>query len=49
MKFIAIFKEKEEIHRDKGNLTDWEIYHETNLAPVTLRFAVNWIFSKSIR
>ncbi|XP_020710929.3 uncharacterized protein LOC105690755 [Athalia rosae] len=37
----SIFKDIEGIYREKGNLTDWEKYHETNLAPVSLRFKVS--------
>ncbi|XP_053972635.1 uncharacterized protein LOC128873245 [Hylaeus volcanicus] len=35
------FKESSVVHKEQGNITEWEKYRETYLGPVTIRFAVS--------
>ncbi|XP_024939922.1 uncharacterized protein LOC107266555 isoform X1 [Cephus cinctus] len=35
-----VFKQKD-ISVEKGNITEWEKYHEVNMAPVTMRFSIS--------
>ncbi|XP_033210885.1 uncharacterized protein LOC117168978 [Belonocnema kinseyi] len=43
-----VFNKMIEITEERGNLSDWQTYHDTQLAPVTMRFAMSRILEMAL-